>query len=482
MLLSLLVGLGLVVFATVRTLARQPAVVLLIHPRSSTLDRSQAEALAALVQDHLECLGNLPVASAEEIPPIERLKPFPGRTLILVPVLDRRGDDLVASFHQTWLADFRQAPERHWRIGPVFEGNPATALSRALQTLPLSLSRSEADHLLPVSAGSFWTLIQGQAWHRDDARLSEAQALGARVVADEPNCASAWLLQGDALYRRLLNDPNSQSDFQAEAESHFAKGLALIPHHPRGTFLLAELRIDSGDHRAALEKVQAAVRQYPRVPALYSALAYAARTAGLLDLAQRALERRDTLCPPVFSIYTSENTFLYLGDRPRFEASLEERPGNPRNAIIRFYRGYLALAAGERQDARRQFSASASSPETLGQFRLLAGVYEAIAAGRDGEALAALRQLERTRVGLRVPDGEFTFKMGEAYALLGQRETALDVLSRAFAQGFGCSRWYAESPFLGNLRQMPRWRALAVHVQERQQLFEGRFPPSDFGL
>jgi len=72
--------------------------------------------------------------------------------------------------------------------------------------------------------------------------------------------------------------------------------------------------------------------------------------------------------------------------------------------------------------------------------------------------------------------------MAEAYSLLGHRQESLDLLSRAFAQGFGCTRWYSESPFLAEVRRLPRWQALILHVQERQQLMEKRFPPSDFGL
>ncbi len=480
--MSVLASLGLVVFAVSHALARRPACILLVAPRSATLDPSQREALGTLIQDHLECLGGLPVANAQEIPSNPGLAAFPPRTLLLVPTLSRREDRLSVAFSFAWLSELRRDPVRCWRESPRLEGSPAPTLHRALEGLPLPLSRSNIEHLLPARDNLFWELIQGQAWHRDDSRLDAAQALGARVTAVEPGCASAWTLQGDVLYRRLLNDPRGYSEDQREAESHFAKALRLLPSHPRGTFLLAELRIDSGDQRTALAGLQGAIRHFPRVAALYSGLAYAARTAGLLELARRALARRDMLCPLSFSQYTSENTYLYLGDRRRFEESLVEMQGNPRNVLIHFYRGYLALAAGDRRGARDSFLAAGTCGEGLGQFQQLSQVFLELTSGRDREALQSLRQLEKARAGLRVPDGEFTFKMGEAYALLGQRDAALDMLSRAFSQGFGCTRWYKESPFLGSLREMPRWRALLLHVQERQQIFESRFPPSEFGL
>jgi len=480
--ISLLIGLGLAVYAGLHVLLRQPAAILLVETQSPHLDDQERAALDTLLQDHLECLGGLPVANASRLPALASLAGFSGRTLILTPVATRQDDHLALHFRYTWLHQLRRDPTGSWRESQVLQGSPAPTILRALKTLPLDLSKTESDHLLPTRDDLFWKLLQAQAWHRDDGRLEGAQTLGALVTEAEPHCASAWILRGDILYRRLLSDPRSHSGSQVEAESHFAKALSLIPHHPRGCFLLAEMRIDAGDQRGALTQLQAAIRQFPRVTALYSGLAYAARTAGLMDLAQRALERRDSLCPPAFSQYTNENTYLYLGDRRRFEESLLEIEGNPRNAVIRFYKGYLALRDGDRRGARDSFLKSAATGETIGQFHQLSRLYADLAIGKDAEALQALRELEKSRVGLRVPDGEFTFKMGEAYALLGQREEALDLLSRSFAQGFGCARWYAESPFLGNIRQLPRWKALLLHVQERQQLLEGNFRPSEFGL
>jgi len=72
--------------------------------------------------------------------------------------------------------------------------------------------------------------------------------------------------------------------------------------------------------------------------------------------------------------------------------------------------------------------------------------------------------------------------MAEAHALLGRREASLDLLTRSFAQGFGCARWYRESPFLLSVRKAPRWPSLLARVEERQQLFSNRFTPRAFGL
>ncbi len=482
LLTSGLVALAMLGYAAFHALTRQPSAVLLLSVRSETFSQEYRSALDTFLQDHLEYLGSLTVATVPELPPEGDLQALPGRTLILVPTLSRLDDRLSLSFRYAWLADLRRDSNRCWRQTPTLEGSPAPTIQKALNALPIYLSQSRASYFLPEKDRHFWTLVHGQALHRDETRMEEVEALGALVSQAEPDCASAWILRGDVMYRRLLNDPRSHAGAQTEAEGHFAKALALLPHHPRGTFLLAEMRIDSGDQRSALTELQAAIRVYPRATAIHSGIGYAARTAGLLDLARRALTRRDRLCPQAATSYTNENTYLYLGDRQRFQNSLLESSETPRNAITHFYRGYLELADGDHPGAQSHFRSGAKSRESLGQFRELSQVYLALSEGKSTEALEVLRELERARAGLRVPDGEFTFKMAEAYALLGRRQDSLDLLSRAFAQGFGCARWYAESPFLGEIRRLPRWQALLLHVEERQQLMEKRFPPSDFGL
>lgn len=482
LLTSSLVALAMLGYAAFHVLTRQPSAVLLVSVRSAALPPNYRDALDTFLQDQLEYLGNLTVATVPELPPEADLRTLSGRTLILAPTLARLDDRLSLSLRYAWLADLRRDPVGCWRQTPTLEGSPAPTMQKALKALPIYLSQSGASRFLPQQDRHFWTLVHGQALHRDESRMEEVEALGALVAQAEPDCASAWILRGDVMYRRLLNDPRSHAGAQTEAEDHFAKALALLPHHPRGTFLLAEMRIDSGDQRSALTDLQAALRVYPRAPVLHSGIGYAARTSGLLDLAQRALARRNQLCPQASASFTNENTYLYLGDRARFQASLIESSETPRNAITHFYRGYLALAEGDRPRAQSHFSSGAQSRESLGQFRELSQVYLQLSSNDLTAALGTLHKLELARAGLRVPDGEFTFKMAEAYALLGRRQEALDLLSRAFAQGFGCARWYAESPFLSEVRRLPRWQALLLHVQERQQLMEKRFPPSEFGL
>jgi hypothetical protein len=85
-------------------------------------------------------------------------------------------------------------------------------------------------------------------------------------------------------------------------------------------------------------------------------------------------------------------------------------------------------------------------------------------------------------MGLRVSDGEFTLRMAEAAAFLGDSVLALELAERAYIQGFGCTRWYQQSPLLAPIRGTARFASLVQHLQERQAMLEQRFPLRRFGF
>ena len=449
--------------------------ILLLGPSAPApgLSPQEQEALWVLFQDHLELASGATVSRLTRLP-AEGLRPD---ALLVEPEARREGGQLALGLRWAW----GRKPEA-WQHLEGRAAAPEAAFRMALDALPMPRTRGSLAPLLPREAAPFWQLLRAQGWSREASRLEEAEELARQITEREPGCASAWIARGDLLHRHLLSHPAEHPDGHGDAERFLRQGLDLAPHHSRGTFLLVQNRVDGGDHRTALAFLEHALEESPRSDWLLCALGYAARNAGLLDLAQRAQARLDRLQPAPAGQIAMDNLWLYTGDLVRFETRLQVRPGHPRNAVVHFYRGYLALVQQDRPEARLHFERACADPGAFGEFSQLAAVFAAYAGDRPAEARSRLRELEQTRAGLRVPDGEFTFKLAEAHALLGQQEQALDLLSRAFAQGFGCTRWYLDSPFLAQVRQRPRWQALIHHVQERQALFEQRFPPKAFGL
>jgi hypothetical protein len=460
---------------------RSPLRVLLITPSqggAGELDAATCRAIGALVQDHLESFGQAAVTSVTELPgDLEVIRAQP-RSLMVVLEPSRQGEALVLSYRYVWGDRLAKGAPPAWVRCQGQPLEPAAAFEAFLGGFPRRIRMASGPPLVPRQPACFWDVMGASARRFRNERLEEAMALAERSVAAEPSCATPWILLGNLRYRRMLNSPAAFRQEQAETEALIQRGLALAPYHPRGTFLLSLLKADGGNQAEALALLMQARRWQPHNPTLLTGIAYAARGAGLLPLARRAMDLRDHLAFASLQPQAVDITCLYTGEVQRFEASLQEQPGHLRSTsgVLPFYRGYLALVRGDQGQARREFKTAAALANGYPNILRLSQIYGLILEGQKDEAWKKLREYDQERIGMREPDGEFTLRLAEAYALIGDRASAMDMTGRAFARGFGCTTWYERSPMLEPLRGLPKWKALMQHLRERQSLMEDRFP------
>lgn len=483
-------GLGFLALAAFLVLrwrsARQapdPIRILLVTERpepGAALSHNQMRAIATLLEDELSMARGVAVTPASRMPehPESARRKEPILVLRIEPV--RAGEGLGMGLRWTWSRGGSLDP---WVARQLPPGPPAATLKAALGLLPLRLPALEEGAFIPGAPGSFWELVEVMGLRLDNQRIPDAIVRSRRLVAAEPRCASAWLNLGNLLNRSLLDDPAaSTTDEQAQAEAAFQKGLELVPAHPRGLFRMAVFRASSGAHREALELLLAAHARHPGNPLLLLGIVNAARNAGLLELARRAANEHEQLTLPEFQPQSMQLLHLYLEDYPRFEARLQGQPGQLRYSIVLFYRGYLPLMLGDRSAAREAFARCEAVERGIPNYQRLAKVFRLALDGQRAEAGALLAQMDKERVGLRVSDGEFTLRMAEAAAFLGEQPLAVELAERAYTQGFGCTRWYERSLLLARVRGTARYGSLLQHLRERQAMLEARFPCSRFGL
>ena len=459
---------------------RGPLRILLITPTPAqgpgALDAAEGRAIGALVQDLLEQRGGFAVTSVTAIPADLELFRGQSRTLLVQLEPQRQGGLLALPYRFVWGHQVASGGAR-WTPVAASALMPSQAFEGFLRRFPSPVQPS-VKGLLPRSAEVFWELVRAGAWRLQNDHLEEALALTEEASRQEPDCASAWILLGNLRYRQMLNKPSALRQEQSESEANLQRGLALAPGHPRGTFLLSLLKTDSGNHREALSLLLLARRRQPYNPTLLTGIAYAARGAGLLPLARRAMDLRDNLAFATLQPQAVDLTCLYTGEITRFEASLQEQPGHLRSTsgVLPFYRGYLALVRGDQALAQREFRSAEALANGYPNILRLSGIFDLILEGKKDLAWKQLREYDQERIGMREPDGEFTIRLAEAYALVGDRASAMDMAGRAFARGFGCTEWYERSPMLEPLRGLPKWKALVQHLRERQSLMEDRFP------
>jgi tetratricopeptide (TPR) repeat protein len=471
-LLVLLAVLGLALAARyrLRNRHRWGPTVLVLAPQAAwdNVTPAQRRGFGVLLKDCMEYSGGLTLVEQEAV------LPWKAGTLDTLTIrVHRMGDQI-----RILLQRQRQGhPAETLETG--FEP-PQKAMASALAAL--EVEDEAARVILPRNPEAFWALAGVVDW-RVEENLVEAMAVCAGLVEREPEAAAVWLTKARVTDLFLLTNPTTDNDTQQQCEGDFLRALDLAPDYPRAVTSFARFRTDIGNQRGALEALFAAIRHYPKVPRLFEGVAYAARSAGLLDGALSALKQRDLILGPSRGESgLSENTYLYAGDLDTFEAILGPGSDEDADSFKDFYRGYTRLLRGDRAGAERNFSRAYFHPSGIPQFETLAEVYRLGLQGQTPAALAVLRRLWADRVPLRVPDGEYTFKLAEAFGFLGSPREAQEVATRAFSQGFGCTRWYERSPFLEGIRNTPRWNALQQHLQDRQMLAEHTFPKERFSF
>jgi hypothetical protein len=444
---------------------RKPPVELMLAPAADWEGIAAAEraGFGVLFKDCLEFGGGLAV--------VEEAQAIAGNLERLQVTVKRSGDQIRI------LLVRRRAGLAEERLGTASE-TPRKAITAVLGML--GLDSAAAGVMIPGDPEVFWGLA-GVADQRVERDLPRAMRACGLIVERDPECAAAWLALARVSHLRLLTAVVADADAQNQCETGFLRALELAPGFPRAVTGFARFKTDVGNQRGALDLLLPALRRFPGVPRLLEATAYATRTSGLLDDALRALQQRDRILGlSRGEAGLTENTYLYRGDLATMETVLGPGSDQEPDSVRDFYRGYLKLLQGDRSGALRRFHRAHLNASGVPQFEALAEVYALGLEGQREPALQLRRRVWAERVPLRVPDGEYTFKLAEAFGFLGSNGEAQEVAARAFAQGFGCTRWYEQSPFLAGIRSTPRWNALQQHLQERQALLERSYPSSRF--
>jgi tetratricopeptide (TPR) repeat protein len=165
------------------------------------------------------------------------------------------------------------------------------------------------------------------------------------------------------------------------------------------------------------------------------------------------------------------NAYLYLGQYDKFLQSL---PATDETAFTLFYRGFAEYHKKDWQAAARDLDRAFELDPSLLQAQVGKALSDAIA-NQPAKGLQILRNAENKIKQRGVGDSEAIYKIAEAYAVLGDRESATRVLGYSIEHGFFAHPYFTADPLLATLHDEPEFSRLMKIAEQRHRAFQNTF-------
>ncbi len=342
---------------------------------------------------------------------------------------------------------------------------------RIIKGLALGLSPSEAAKMKadePANPLAYEYYLRGVDLMSNHAFPLAIEMLEKSADID-PNYALTWAYLGQSY--------NSTASFQfggreqyRRARAAFERALALQPHQLEASIFLANLLIDTGEVEAAVPLLRDTQKNNPNSAAVHWELGYAYRFGGALNESVRECELARRIDPSERANGSVLNAYLYLGQYDKFLASL---PDVEDSSFLVFYRGFGEYHQGTQIQAAKDFDRAYELEHTM--YTQTGKALSDSIVHRESEGLELLHDLENKIQQRGVGDPEGTYKIAEAYAILGDKASALRMLRYSIEHGFFSYPYFVTDPLLSNIRGEPKFTELMAIGEERYVAFNRKF-------
>src|ERR1700733_7735752 len=289
--------------------------------------------------------------------------------------------------------------------------------SQLISELQLTLSPTEAERLKPdaeVNPVAYEFFLQGLDFHGQH-KFPLAIKMLEKSTEIDPNHAPAWAYLGASYTSDAAFELGGREQYR-RAQAAYERALAIRPNLLDAQMFLANLLVDTGKVEQAVPLLRDALRTNGNSAAAHWELGYAYRFAGMLNESVAECERARQL-GLVKANGSVLNTYLYLGQYQKF---LESLPLDDSSFTL-FYRGFGEFHENNFDQASKDFDRAYEDPT------LYSGIGKALSDSihqRKAEGLGLLNGLERQIRERGVGDPEATYKIAEAYAVLGDKISA----------------------------------------------------------
>lgn len=341
-----------------------------------------------------------------------------------------------------------------------------------IKGLRVNLSPAEANRLnldVPQNPLAYEYYLRGVDLYSQNQFPMAVEMLEKSVALDSKH-ALAWAHLGTA-YAAAASFKFGGREYYDKAQAAYKQALSLNPEQIDARIFSANTYTDTNRAEEAVPLLREALKTNPNYALAHWELGYAYRFAGMLKESIAEGERAREIDPEVKLNSSAFNSYLYNGEYEKFLKSL---PAREDSAFILFYRGFGNFYLKNNERASADFKRAYELDPSLFQ----AQVGKALSFGLEGDkqkGLTLLRETEQKVLEHGVSDAEGIYKVAQAYAALGDKESALRVLKRSIEGGFFCYPYFTSDPLLENLRGEAQYTVLMEQARKRHEEFKQKF-------
>jgi serine/threonine protein kinase/Flp pilus assembly protein TadD len=307
--------------------------------------------------------------------------------------------------------------------------------------------------------------------------LEQGQRLLLHAISLDGNFADAYALLGEMYGFQSANFVENAGAALKRGEVAAQNALRINPQSAEGLIALGTIYSEEGREREALLTLKQAATLAPNSGPVWQGLGYSSYYAGLNERAEQAYRRLVELNPmPLQPHWMRARMLLYSG-KPA-EADKEMRQlvaANPDQFKALAYFGMILYYEGKLDEAQvnldRSLALSANSGDDVPP------LVEAFLYASRHQRDKIDRQLFQYGPE-QVIDGDEAYWLGGVYALLGDRQQALDWLKRTVALGDVNYPWFERDKNYDSLRSDPEYQSIMAGARQRWETYKKEFDPA----
>jgi serine/threonine-protein kinase len=280
----------------------------------------------------------------------------------------------------------------------------------------------------------------------------------------DPKYALAYSGLGAVYANRVFKGIGDTEDYN-RAEAAFSHAIQIDPNVVEARVLMMFIYMSRGEKKKARIEIARLQDQFPNDAALHFAKANLHRLDGDYDRALRSWDRLERLDPAarVIATYNRARIYTYQGD---VEKGLQEiaraEAAEPNHPLVKIFHARILLYHNETNKAIRLMQdVLHDNPDMEGMKPILA-----ISLATAGRVDEARQQLTERALKMAKADHDMAYWTASTYALLGEKENALDWLESAIRLGNENKGWFEHDKNLNSLRNEPRYIELMQKITD----------------